>query len=79
MSVLEEVCDDKMYLESLVAAKTSLLSDHGHRALAKLGGRGRILLSRYFIPSVLDNSKGREATSNQQYQLPSRVATSHKL
>jgi hypothetical protein len=44
--VLEEVCDDKMYLEALVAAKSSLLGEEGQRALRRLGGRGRILLTR---------------------------------
>lgn len=47
LTVLEEVCDDKMYLESLVAAKSSLLSEAGQRALARLDGRGRILLTRF--------------------------------
>ena len=44
--MLEEVCDDKMFLESLVAAKGSLLGEEGQRALARLGARGRILLTR---------------------------------
>ena len=46
LRVLEEVCDDKMYLEALVAAKSSLLSDSGHKALQRLGARGRVLLVR---------------------------------
>ena len=46
LGVLEEVCDDRMYLESLVAAKSSLFSEQGQKALSRLEGRGTILLTR---------------------------------
>jgi len=62
LSVLEEVCDDKMYLEALVAAKSSLLGEEGQRALRRLGGRGRILLTRF-----LGSSSGLGMMSNNKW------------
>jgi hypothetical protein len=46
LTVLDEVCDDKMYLESLVATKSTLFSPPGREALDRLGDRGRLLLTR---------------------------------
>ena len=41
-----QVCDDKMFLESLVSHSSLLLSPAGQLALARLGDRGRLLVSR---------------------------------
>ena len=46
LTILDEVCDDKMFLESLVAAKSALLSTNGMAALDALGDRGKLLLTR---------------------------------
>ena len=46
LNILDEVCDDKMFLESLVAAKSALLSTNGMAALDALGDRGKLLLTR---------------------------------
>ena len=45
MTVLQ-VCDDKMFLESLVSHSALLLSPAGQLALARLADRGRLLVSR---------------------------------
>ena len=47
LTILDEVCDDKMYLESLVATKSVLFSTSGREARERLGDRGRLLLTRY--------------------------------
>ena len=44
--ILDEVCDDKMFLESLVSHSALLLSPAGQQAAARLGPRGRLLLTR---------------------------------
>ena len=41
-----QVCDDKMFLESLVSHSSLLLSPAGQLALARLGARGRLLVTR---------------------------------
>jgi len=46
LTILDEVCDDKMFLESLVSNSSLLLSTTGRAALDMLGDRGRLLLTR---------------------------------
>jgi len=46
LTILDEVCDDKMFLESLVSNSSLLLSTTGRAALEMLGDRGRLLLTR---------------------------------
>jgi len=46
LNILDEVCDDKMFLESLVSNSSVLLSPAGKHALEVLGDRGRLLLTR---------------------------------
>ena len=46
LNILDEVCDDKMFLESLVSHPSLLLSAQGRTALARLGDKGRLLLTR---------------------------------
>ena len=46
LDILDEVCDDKMFLESLVSHSSLLLSPAGQLALSRLGDRGRLLVSR---------------------------------
>ena len=46
LNILDEVCDDKMFLESLVSHSSSLLSQQGSAALSRLGDRGRLLVTR---------------------------------
>jgi len=46
LTILDEVCDDKMFLESLVSNSSLLLSTTGRAALDLLGDRGRLLLTR---------------------------------
>jgi hypothetical protein len=53
LTILDEVCDDKMYLESLVATKSALFSHPGREALDRLGDRGRLLLTRSVILETL--------------------------
>jgi len=47
LNILDEVCDDKMFLESLVAAKSALINPAGTAALDNLGDRGKLLLTRF--------------------------------
>ena len=44
LTILDEVCDDKMFLESLVSHSSLLLSPKCQAALEALGDRGRLLL-----------------------------------
>ena len=44
--LFDKVCDDKMFLESLVSNSSVLLSPAGKHALEVLGDRGRLLLTR---------------------------------
>ena len=44
LTILDEVCDDKMFLESLVSHSSLLLSTKCQAALEALGDRGRLLL-----------------------------------
>ena len=44
LTILDEVCDDKMFLESLVSHSSLLLSPKCQSALEALGDRGRLLL-----------------------------------
>ena len=44
LTILDEVCDDKMFLESLVSNSHLLLSREGRECLLALGEHGRLLL-----------------------------------
>ena len=44
LNILDEVCDDKMFLESLVSHSSLLLSPKCQSTLESLGDRGRLLL-----------------------------------
>jgi len=46
LTILDEVCDDKMFLESLVSNSSVLLGSTGRAALELLGDRARLLLAR---------------------------------